>query len=69
VLHLEYLEQRICSCKDKTCADATQQAFNKWKIEKAIGQEPGFKPQPDHAMTRVAELLRNYQQCLAKLIP
>jgi hypothetical protein len=66
--HMEYFQLRICACKDKACAEATNDAMTKWGTEMAKRAATASRDErPDPAMAkRSADVMTRYTECMTK---
>jgi len=68
VATLEHYTKQMCGCKDKTCADATNEALAKWGTEMAKNPGAGNqKPDPNLAQ-KAADIMTRYTECMTKLM-
>lgn len=64
---MEYFSNRMCACKDRACADGTNEAMTKWGMELAKQPRPEEKPDPDLAK-KSADIMTRYTECMTKLL-
>lgn len=67
IADLEKFKNKMCSCKDKACAEKANEEFMKWaqELEKLFG--PDFKPD-DKDQERLGQLVMEFGQCYSKLV-
>jgi hypothetical protein len=65
---MEHFQRRMCNCKDKACADGTNEAMTKWGTEMAKNYSgKDEKPNPDMAK-KSADIMTKYVECMTKLM-
>ena len=63
VKKMEELSTRMCSCKDKACADRVQDDFTKWSTE--MGKTQTSKPS-EELMKKASDIMTRYATCMTK---
>jgi hypothetical protein len=64
---MEYFSNRMCACKDKACADGTNEAMTKWGTE--LAKQPPPQEKPDPALARKsADIMTRYTECMTKVM-
>jgi hypothetical protein len=66
ITQMEYFTGRMCSCKDKPCADGVNESMTKWGTELAKNWKgKDQKPDPDMAR-KSADIMTRYTECMTK---
>lgn len=65
---VSYFSEEMCACKDKACADRTNDEFTKWGTEmaKTATGKTSEKPDPELAK-KMTEAVSLYSDCYTKL--
>jgi hypothetical protein len=58
---------RMCQCKDRTCADGVQEDMVKWGTEAAKTAERDERPDPE-MVKYASEIMTRYTECMTKLL-
>lgn len=69
VATMEYFGKKMCACKDKGCAEATNEEMTTWgtAMAKTTSTARGEKPDPALAK-RAADVMTQYTECMTKLL-
>jgi hypothetical protein len=66
--HMEYFSVRMCNCKDKPCAEGTNEAMTKWGTDMAKRADRNVSEKPDPAFAKhAADVMTRYTECMTKL--
>jgi hypothetical protein len=64
---MDDFSKKMCSCKDKACADKVNEEMTKWGTEMAKSPRKDEKPSVELAK-RAAEIMTRYTECMTKLM-
>jgi hypothetical protein len=69
IAKLEEFQQKMCSCKDKPCAERVNDEMTKWgtAMVKEVRSKPPKKPNPELARIS-SEMMTRYVDCMTKLL-
>lgn len=67
VAQLDEFANRMCRCKDKTCADKVQDDVTKWSTEVSSDADASERPD-EQTVKQATEIMTRYSDCMTKLM-